>query len=68
MRIDRIYCLNEVAKSTFDWKIRQTSVPMDHWMVAVKYAPKEALYRKGVTKQRFVAGLSLSCPGVEFLA
>ena len=43
-RIDRIYCLNKVAKSTFDWKIRQTSVPMDHWMVAAKYAPKEALY------------------------
>ena len=43
-RIDKIYSSNEAAKSIFDWKIRQTSVPTDHWMVAMKYAPKEAPY------------------------
>ena len=27
---------------TFNWKIGPTPVPTDHWMVAVKYAPKDA--------------------------
>ena len=27
---------------TFNWKTCPTSVPTDHWMVAVKYAPKDA--------------------------
>ena len=30
-----------VAKTSFKWKLKQTSVPMDHWMVQVKYAPTQ---------------------------
>ena len=41
-RLDRIYTSNEAAKETFDWKITQSSVPTDHWMVSVKYAPLQA--------------------------
>ena len=43
-RIDRIYTAHEAAKFTFDWKMKQTSVPTDHWMVATKYAPKSSPY------------------------
>jgi hypothetical protein len=43
-RIDRIYTARKAAKSTFDWKMTQMSVPTDHWMVATKYAPKSAPY------------------------
>ena len=38
-RLDRIYTSKEATKATYDWKIAQTSVPMDHWMVSTKYAP-----------------------------
>ena len=41
-RIDRIYLSDTVAKTSFDWKLKQMSVPMDHWMVQVKYAPAQA--------------------------
>ena len=41
-RIDRIYTSREAANATFDWKNSQTSVPTDHWMVSVKYAPTHA--------------------------
>ena len=41
-RLDRIYTSNEVAKEVYDWKNTQTSVPTDHWMVSVKYAPLQA--------------------------
>ena len=44
LRINRIYCSDKAAKSAFDWKIKQMSVPTDHWMVAAKYAPREAPY------------------------
>ena len=27
---------------TFNWKIGPMPVPTDHWMVAVKYVPKDA--------------------------
>jgi exonuclease III len=43
-RLDRIYTSREAAKATYDWKITQTSVPTDHWMVSVKYAPLQAPY------------------------
>lgn len=43
-RLDRIYTSKEAAKATFDWKTSQTSVPTDHWMVSVKYAPAHAPY------------------------
>ena len=38
-RLDRIYTSREVAAVSYDWKFSQTSVPTDHWMVSVKYAP-----------------------------
>ena len=41
-RLDRIYTSEQVAKLSFDWKIKQTSVPTDHWMVSTKYAPAQA--------------------------
>ncbi|KAH8978487.1 hypothetical protein EDB92DRAFT_1937538 [Lactarius akahatsu] len=41
-RIDRIYIARRTAELTYDWKIAPTSVPMDHWITMVKYAPTEA--------------------------
>lgn len=41
-RLDRIYSSKETASALFEWKISQTSVPTDHWMVSVKYAPAQA--------------------------
>lgn len=41
-RLDRIYTSEQVGKMAFDWKIKQTSVPTDHWMVSTKYAPAKA--------------------------
>ena len=43
-RLDRIYTAQDAAKYTFDWRMTQTSVPTDHWMVTMKYAPKSAPY------------------------
>ena len=39
-RLDRIYVSQNKSKFTFDWKITPSSVPTDHWLVTVKYAPK----------------------------
>jgi exonuclease III len=41
-RLDRIYTSDDTAKATFAWKIQQTSVPTDHWMVSTKYTPANA--------------------------
>ena len=43
-RLDRIYVSNNKANFTFDWKIAPSSIPTDHWMVTVKYAPHDAPY------------------------
>ena len=43
-RLDRIYMSNNKAKFTFDWKIAPSSIPTDHWLVTVKYAPQGAPY------------------------
>ncbi|KAH9015246.1 hypothetical protein EDB83DRAFT_2321315 [Lactarius deliciosus] len=43
-RIDRIYTSCEAAKTTFEWETHQTSVPTDHWMVSLRYAPTHAPY------------------------
>jgi exonuclease III len=32
-RIDRIYISKRLVPQTFDWEIKQSSVPTDHWMV-----------------------------------
>ena len=43
-RLDRIYISNAKANSSFDWKIAPSTIPTDHWMVTVKYAPLDAPY------------------------
>ena len=43
-RLDRIYTSKEAAPVMFEWKISQTSVLTDHWMVSAKYAPSQAPY------------------------
>jgi exonuclease III len=42
LRLDRIYIANHLIPTTFDWKIVQSSVPTDHWMTSVKFAPNDA--------------------------
>ena len=41
-RLDRIYVSQNKSKFTFDWRTTLSSIPTDHWMVTVKYAPKYA--------------------------
>lgn len=41
-RLDRIYVATNKARYTYEWSIGPTSVPTDHWLVAVRYAPKGA--------------------------
>ena len=41
-RLDRIYAARRHEHALFDWKAGPTATPTDHWMVAVKYAPKDA--------------------------
>ena len=41
-RLDRIYVANQLIPLTRGWKIEPAPVPTDHWLVSVKYAPKEA--------------------------
>ncbi|KAH9047206.1 Endonuclease/exonuclease/phosphatase, partial [Lactarius hengduanensis] len=43
-RLDRIYVTKDRAKFTFDWVISPSSVPTDHWIVTVRYAPKNSPY------------------------
>ena len=43
-RLDRIYTSENASKALYDWKFSQMSVPTDHWMVSVKYAPNHAPY------------------------
>ena len=41
-RLDRIYTSQEVSQFVFDWKVKPSAVPSDHWLVKVKYAPCDA--------------------------
>jgi exonuclease III len=41
-RLDRIYITKQKTNLTFDWYIGPSTVPMDHWMVSVRFAPKTA--------------------------
>jgi hypothetical protein len=43
-RLDRIYVAKDKAKFTFDWEMAPSTVPTDHWMVSLRYAPKDAPY------------------------
>ena len=41
-RLNQIYIARHIQQYTFDWKTEATSVPTDHWLVQMKYAPKDA--------------------------
>ena len=41
-RLDRIYTSIETSRYTFDWEMCPTATPTDHWLVKVKYAPRNA--------------------------
>jgi len=56
VRLDRIYISKKAEPFTFDWEIKETSIPTDHAMVSVRYAPKEAPY---IGKGRWTLPLSL---------
>ena len=43
-RLDRIYVSQDKSKFTFDWKINPSPIPTDHWLVTVKFAPRNAPY------------------------
>jgi hypothetical protein len=43
-RLDRIYVKKALTKRTYNWNMKPSAVPTDHWMVQVKCAPKEAPY------------------------
>ena len=41
-RLDRIYVAVNKTRYTYEWTIGPTSVPTNHWIATVKYAPKGA--------------------------
>jgi hypothetical protein len=41
-RLDRIYSARKHAQSIFEWKAEPSEVPTDHWLVTLKFAPKDA--------------------------
>ncbi|KAF8261539.1 Endonuclease/exonuclease/phosphatase [Lactarius quietus] len=43
-RLDRIYVADTVENAISSWKIKQTVVPSDHWLVAVNFIPNQAPY------------------------
>lgn len=43
-RLDRIYTANEISQYVFDWQVKPSGVPTDHWLVKVKFAPRDAPY------------------------
>ena len=55
-RLDRIYVSQNKSKFTFDWRTAPSSIPMDHWLVTVKYAPK---YAPHIGKGRWTWPLSI---------
>jgi hypothetical protein len=43
-RLDRIYTGKKATKHTFEWKIKASTIPTDHWMISVRIAPTDAPY------------------------
>jgi hypothetical protein len=43
-RLDRIYTAHDISQHVFDWHIKPSGVPTDHWLVKVKFAPRDAPY------------------------
>ncbi|KAI0264828.1 Endonuclease/exonuclease/phosphatase [Russula aff. rugulosa BPL654] len=42
-RLDRIYTATRHVCHLFEWRANPPTIPTDHWMVSVKFAPKDAL-------------------------
>ena len=40
--LDRIYTSQNVTHHVFNWQIKPSAVPTDHWLVKVKFAPHDA--------------------------
>ncbi|KAI0262130.1 hypothetical protein BGY98DRAFT_892586, partial [Russula aff. rugulosa BPL654] len=40
--LDRIYTATRHACHLFEWRANPPTIPTDHWMVSVKFAPKDA--------------------------
>jgi hypothetical protein len=43
-RLDRIYAAKTKTKHTFDWHIGPSTVQTNHWLVSVRFAPKDATH------------------------
>jgi ribonuclease HI/exonuclease III len=43
-RLDRIYVAKDKTKHTFEWNMRPSPVPTDHWLVSVRFAPADATH------------------------
>jgi exonuclease III len=41
-RLDRIYSARKHSQMIFEWKAGPSAVPTDHWLVSLKFAPKDA--------------------------
>ena len=41
-RLDRIYAARRHEQTLFEWNAGPTAIPTNHWMVSVKFAPKDA--------------------------
>ena len=41
-RLDRIYSARKHAQAIFEWKAEPSAVPTDHWLISLKFAPKDA--------------------------
>ena len=41
-RLDRIYIARHISAMIYEWVQTPSPVPTDHWLVMIKYAPKEA--------------------------
>jgi hypothetical protein len=41
-RLDRIYIAKKHAQTVFEWRAEPSAVPTDHWLVSVRFAPKDA--------------------------
>jgi len=41
-RLDRIYTSQHITQHVFDWQIKPSAVPTDHWLIRVKFAPQDA--------------------------
>jgi hypothetical protein len=43
-RLDRIYVAKEKTRFTFEWEMSPSTVKTDHWLVSLRYAPKNTPY------------------------